>query len=290
MHAIELAELAVVFVRNIPVLLTTGCVPSRAAMNAYWLASRFRHDEWSCRLARHRVEIQRPGVNFRNQQWHQIYPVLQEVLLTEPLTRCVAYFASIMAHHKLDTEFVNLAQTSFVSHLEARNRCLNLIVFGQGIPSEDVVRLNRLRKSMESLTDELIASLENIEAMKTICFDIERTEEAHQQLSGGKMTPVELAIHTALLLLSMRRLPNIDIRSGCQRLNRNLSHAILDLMPPQMFDDFGTPKTREFAKYYTNSPESDGMKVASAHPLFNGLITTKPQRSFLKHSDSERRW
>lgn len=282
MHAVDLAELAIALVRNTPVLVSLQRGPKRETVNSYWLASRFRHEEWSGRLARHRIEIQRPGATFREQKWHEIYPVIQEVLLSEPLTRCVAYHATVLEQRRIDFDFVKLANTALVSQIEARNRCLNLIVFGQGLSVNNAVRLNRLRRKMESLTDQLIAAMHPVDGISDFCFDAARTIESQRELGGGRMGDLNLRIHLAGLSEELRRDVRFEADRRCSsaRLNLRQSHIVLEMLGNDMFDSFGVPKSQLAASILSDSAESSGVQddliSPVAHPL--DVLKSKDQR------------
>ena len=123
MHAITLAELASSFVGVATSLLQQRIVPSHEAAQALWTLHRSRCDEWAYRLASHREAMNRSGASARTRHWHEVMPVLQEILLTEPLTRTLACFATQLEEAQLSDEFAPLMHSNLVSHIEARHRC-----------------------------------------------------------------------------------------------------------------------------------------------------------------------
>lgn len=257
MHALKLTDLAIVFARHAMSQYQLGALPPRELGNSYWLASRFRHEEWSGRLASHRIEIQRPGVSHRSGCWHTVYPVMQEVLLAEPLARLLAYFGNILqtrtrrSKPTASGDFASLAETTCQSHIEARNRCLNLIVFGQGLSVEHATRLNHLRRQMELLTDQLLATLPQHASIDEYGFDTEKILEMHHSLFDAPEPSQQLKIFTLGLAANLATLrADLDQRAGSPRLNGRVGSVVLKFFPPEAFDSFGVAKNFESIRVF----------------------------------------
>ncbi len=163
MHALDLAELATIVARYSPTMIAHRSAPPRSCQQRYWLEAKFRHDFWSSKLATHRQEIQCLGVTHRRHCWQRILPIMEDILVAEPLTRCIAYHARLLADRSIDSDFSTLANSVLSSHIEARHRCLHLLVFGEGLSVEHSVRLNRIRRELESFSDSLLGTLQPLE-------------------------------------------------------------------------------------------------------------------------------
>lgn len=277
MHAITLAELASSFVGVASTLLHQRLLPRHEAAQALWTQHRSRCDEWNHRLASHREAMYRTGSSSRTRKWQEVMPVLQEILLTEPLTRTLACFASRLEELQLSDEFSPLLHSNLVSHIEARNRCLNLIVFGHGLSVESAVRLNRMRRNLENYSDQLLATLPSTANIEAYCFNaraIVKTRLAVGQLRSPA------SFHGHWLHLHMRSLASqiwrnmqsdIDWRAANGRLNHRISQAVLALLPPQVFDGVGVPhRVHSIISTRNGSPESDGTvqdPAASSSPM-----------------------
>ncbi len=253
MHAIHLTELAVVFSMHAEAQLQLEYCPPREDGNSFWLASRFRHEEWSGRLARHRTEVQRPGASHRAYCWNSVYPIMQEILLAEPLTRVLSYYGELLEARKptpATGQFVSLASTCLHSHVEARNRCLNLIVFGQGLPVEHATRLNRLRRHMEQVTDALLACFPQHRSLQEHAFEPLELAEQHHALTSARDKQQALRVHATSLRMQLwnDNFSSIDSRASSKRLNRRISQVVLKMFGKQLFDSFGTPVSAEFAR------------------------------------------
>ena len=160
MHAIEIAEWSHVFTSLTPQVLANRNMSDFDMIKSYWMAARLRHDRWIEQLTRFReqgAEHKSKAAFLKSQLtgWRTVIPVLQEVLLAEPLAHCVAAFATKLDERGIDTELIGVAQRVLDLHQEARKRCLHLMVFGQGLPVETAVELNRVRRNIDNYTESL---------------------------------------------------------------------------------------------------------------------------------------
>jgi hypothetical protein len=259
MHALDLAELAANVARYTPSMIAHRCAPPRQRQQQYWLEAKFRHDFWSSKLATHRREIQCLGVSHRRQSWQRILPIMEDILVSEPLTRCVAYLALVLADQSIDVDFSTLANSVLSSHIESRHRCLHLLVFGEGLSVEHSVRLNRIRRELESYTDSVLGTLPPLESAQHICFDPLWMANMRDQ----PMNQVTAHIDTRVLHLDClrRALRPTMVRRLCATIpctgaNSKIHAAVLGFFPSNMFDSLGTPWTVQAAHLKAESVES----------------------------------
>lgn len=286
MHAITLAELSSTFIGVAATLLKQQLLPAHQAAQALWTIHRSRCDEWNYRLASHREAMNRIGASARARSWQGIMPVLQEILLTEPLTRTLACFAAQLEELNLSDEFSPLLHSNLVSHIEARHRCLNLIVFGQGLSVEFSMRLNRVRRHLETYSDQLLTVLPPTPTIEAYCFDARAI--LRRRLEIGRIADnldgrwLQLHVQSLERQLWQNLQSDIDWRAANGRLNHRLSQSVIALLPPQLFDGFGIPRRTGFSVYTHNeSPESDGKPLdPAAH--------SSPMNFFIKSSAHSR--
>ena len=297
MHAITLAELASTFVGLAATILKQRLLPAREAAQALWTIHRSRCDEWNYRLASHRDALNRTGASARSRKWHEVMPVLQEILLTEPLTRTLACFASQLEELQLSDEFSPLLHSNLVSHIEARHRCLNLIVFGQGLSVESSVRLNRLRRHLETYSDQLLAVLPPTTTVESYCFDAGAIFSTRMEIGrtadsiDGKWR--QLHVQSLEQQLWQNVQSDIDWRAANGRLNHRVSQSVLALLPPPLFDGFGIPRRSGFSVLtHHDSPESDGKPLgpaADASPM-NLIIKSTAHSRKVNEPHGRKRW
>lgn len=292
MHAFSLAHVANTFCQHAESQVALECFPSRDAIQAYWLTHRFRHEYWNTQLAAHRAAIQKPGVSHRNRRWREITPVLEEILLSEPLSRCIAYHANVLEEEQIDFDFGPLAHNVLNSHIEARHRCLHLIVFGSGLDVELAVRLNRMRRVLEMYSDQLIAYMRPVENLEAYCFDPEMTAAAQLTLRSNTSSSWRILGSLASARWLDRSLQNeVEPKTASGRLNHRLSQIVLELLPNSLFDGLGIPQSRESAWLSCLSRESDGVDPETQRNLSSPLELFKGLRQGTAVAEStNRRW
>lgn len=281
MHAFELAQLATTIESLAgPHYWMRVSMPAMAG-KAYWLVSRYRHEEWMHRLAVHRDQLPRVGSSRRLQSWQAIYPTLQEILLAEPLVRVVACHAATLERLELDQDLSPLASSVLAAHIEARNRCLHLVVFGQGMPVEDAVRLNRLRRGVEGYVDQLLAGFPATSRAQEYCFSEEHLERCQRELLVLRSHAGlwRLRSFAAMARLSSDVLADVDWRAANPRLNHQLSEQALELIQPQVFSALGTPYSLRLAQYAQPSPESAPGGMRAADELASSILPAKSLRN-----------
>lgn len=297
MHAITLAELASTFVGMASTILKHRLLPAQEAAQALWTIHRSRCDEWNYRLASHRDALNRTGATARSRKWHEVMPVLQEILLTEPLTRTLACFASHLEELQLSDEFSPLLHSNLVSHIEARHRCLNLIVFGQGLSVESSVKLNRLRRNLETYSDQLLAVMPQSSTIEAYCFDARAILNTRMELSrtADALNGRWLQLHVQSLerQLWQNLQSDIDWRAANGRLNHRISQSVMGLVPHQTFDGFGIPRRSCFGVFtHQASPESDGKPLdpaAGSSPM-NLIIKSTAHSRKVNEPHGRKRW
>ena len=278
MHVMGLVELAVTVARHARVWgvlahrPTVDSLPSPMApppdaeapapaiaeriVQEYWLLTRFRHDGWMESLSRHRDAIAQRGVLHRRGRWHDVFPVLQEILLSECLARIVAHHASALIARGEALDIAPLANGCLGTHLEARHRCFHLIVHGHGLPVELAARLNRIRRCVEWLVDQLLLAMPPAPA--ECGFDGVRAARGERGAIAGDAQGTWSEFHTALVAAAFRTelRADVDARAASGDLNRRLARCVLRMLPSILFDGHGIAHRDRYARLATPSPES----------------------------------
>jgi len=158
MHARWLVDIAMLYVRQWPELLSTRSGFASAATHAYWSRSRQRFDYWQASLSQHRSQIDSAGASKRVALWQAIRPTMEEIFLSDMLTRVLATTSRTIERLGIDKDASPIAHSIFTGHEDIRNRCLRLMML-PGLPVDQAVELNRIRHSLEHWTDRFLASL-----------------------------------------------------------------------------------------------------------------------------------
>lgn len=275
MHSLFDAQLAATLAAVGSPMIRQKAIPNAIASQEFWLNSRYRFELWNRQLADHRAAVDRPGTSHRTRKWYEVLPVLQEILLSEPVTRCLAYIGRAFDARRIETDFSALAQSTFSSQLESRHRCLNLIAFGHGLPVEQAVRLNRLRRTMETFSDQLIACLPAAGEMAAFAFEYEIVKQMQSRLRDHDFEVNQVALHLQSLSIALIRQLRfeLDPRVVNARLNGKLYEIILALLASELFDSFGLVKSASVAQSSMPSLESDGNTADLSQPLESPLDT-----------------
>ncbi|MGN6544580.1 MAG: hypothetical protein ACTHK7_06000 [Aureliella sp.] len=269
MHASQLAHVATCFASVGHLLALDDVRAVGDAAHGYWLANRFRCDAWHERIGAHRGAIERCGTSRRTRLWREITPVLQEILIAEPLTRIVAYLARFLEERGADADWGPLAHSTLGNHIEARHRCLNLMVFGYGLPVERAVALNRLRRLLEFFNDQLLAALPPQPELSLYAFEPDDVlcmqREFRRYSIAGPLQQVRL--HS--LSVSLDGLLKSDYQAwGVNRsLNESIAESALAMLPPEVFDTFGVVRGRLHATTAKPVPDAQVAIADLEQPL-----------------------
>lgn len=196
MNARDLVELAATIVEAAgEILRGRDHVISEASLHAYWDASRMRQEDWAAAFKSHGVQLGQLPPGHSREAWRPLRPVVEEILLSEPLTRVVAAMLAQWDQESSKTvpplreesgsnHWLHFVHVPFLGHLEARRRALNLMVFGQrfSFSQREGVVLNRLRRRCEYWSDLLLAALPSSCDISPYAVDLRRAQRMTQDL------------------------------------------------------------------------------------------------------------
>jgi len=269
MHVRDLAELAALLALHSPSIVHgAGRIPHETS-EQYWSASKCRLDRWT-RLLRQltqaaiQPQLAQPQLP-ATLSWPRIQPVLEEILISELLTRLWTAVAAAhdQAHGTDDLEPV--ARNVFASHLDARRRLLTVIAEGRVITSSQATSLDQLRRRVERWTDMLLAHLAGMININEFAFDSGRArdfaEDLDQQSTSAQSSNAEDDVTGQLMLLSLRasfandladRAPNSD-------LNRRIASALLGAFQDPTDDPTGIVKSLWLERLTRTALETEDM-------------------------------
>jgi hypothetical protein len=156
---VDSVALALYLVHVLPWAGTREALPSAAGLRRYWLSSLCRYDAWMTAVADVRQRRQALSWSEKASDFRILRPVLEDVLVSEPATRLFAAAMSAFPDGRdgAGPDARALANSALDRHVDARQRTLQFMVYGQGFDLSEAVELNRLRRRMERLTDSLLA-------------------------------------------------------------------------------------------------------------------------------------
>lgn len=260
MHARELVELAAIVSAHGPTLIEGRARLSRSGINQYWTASKSRLDRWGQSLNRFHRAVESGDDKLMQCAWTFTRGVAEEVLTGEVLTRVWAAVLSEHDRRQGADEASAVARSVMLGHLEARHRVLTLLVRSPGVPTDDGVRLNQLRRRAESWTDMLVGYLVGLVDPAGFAIDPRRAHDfaedlsARGKLSGGRhaWSIVQASLHAAFRNALATASPNED-------LNEQIASAILASLPPDLFDASGALQSVWLRRMLNVSDDAQGL-------------------------------
>jgi hypothetical protein len=233
MHAHELVEVAALIAVNAQEVLQIGEVSANQVV-PYWTASRIRLDCWSLALKEYlQLQIgstpQGSAAGPLVVGWRTIRPVLEEILAAEVLTRVWSGVVSLAkTRHALEP----IVRRVYLGHLEARNRALNVLVYGRGFDSREAAELNALRRRCERWADLLLAYVLNVAPESRLideyAFEPDRVHEFARDLSEDSNGLSGQLLQSSLTTAFGGR---DDSTTPHPALNQRIAEAVLTSLP-----------------------------------------------------------
>ncbi|TWU60261.1 hypothetical protein Poly51_05360 [Rubripirellula tenax] len=259
MHCVLIADLAALVSQHGPSIIYGHDAIPPEAMTQYWTTSRTRFELWHQTVARYRkVEVTGDFAALRR-WWRDHIVVVEEVLVTEMLTRVIAALAAGLDREHDTDEISPITHAVFLTHLEARNRIQQLMLYGRGSSVHDTVRLNRLRQGVERWTDAMIGRLSS-ESPKTVryAFDPKRAREyAEEARSCGNRSIRNTSswLMNAAMHDTLRR--RTSPSAALPEANQAVVRSVMLMLRPDRFDSIGTLKSLWLHRLQTNADRAD---------------------------------
>ena len=259
MHCIHSADLASVISDHGPAILVGQHSVAPEAVNDYWISSRNRFDLWHQTMARYRDADNSGDSHSLRLWWIDHVIVLEEVLVTEMLTRVIAAMALGMELNRNDEEVSPVTHAIHLTHLEARNRVQQIMLSGRGNSVQDAVRLNRLRQAVECWTDQMIGRLctANEEPLQ-YAINPRRAaayaEEARAQSYGRERKVAAWLLNASMQAMLHQRTSRI---TALPEANRAVGNSVMMMLRPDLFDSVGTFKSLWMHRLQQNTERTD---------------------------------
>lgn len=240
MHASQLAEIGSWIAVHCGNLAYGQKTQSFNASNEYWSASKCRLQRWITALKMFEKDLAQPSDD--HDPWPALELVVQEILMSEFLTRIWAAAVHFHDDYQGSDELRGLASSTFVSHIEARNRAVRLLLSGQGSNEEVFDRTNALRRKMERWTDLFLSLLPSKECAVRFAFDPKRVTDFFAEKTEEKGN-AWLRRQQLLMASFCAELSSISRFAANPEFNRQIAAGILACFPSDRFDSTGLPKS-----------------------------------------------
>jgi hypothetical protein len=270
-------ELAAVVAVNGRLFIRHGRI-SQSALEQYWSHSKFRLDRWSQSLKEY-GQLQQSNPPYVSQEaalilaWRGIRPVIEEILVSEILTRVWSSVASAYDHHHGSAEVTAVVRSVYLGHQEARNRALNLMVYGRGFNTQEAVELNRLRRRCERWCDMLLGYVAQTGMVEEYAFEPNRTADFARDLRDEYSHSLN-SFGWQIVLSSLRAAFQMD-RTESPNLQHNskISSAILGCYRGDAFDSLGVLKSLWIERIQHLADDTEGMldQLLSLEPSLSSV-------------------
>jgi hypothetical protein len=241
MHASQIAELGSWVAMNSGNLVYGEQEQPILGATPYWTASKIRLQRWVAALKMFGRDFESPKQG--HNPWPALEIVVQEILMSELLTR--VWSATVLTHdwyHQKD-EMHGLAHSVHVSHIEAKNRAIRILLNGRAANEAAFDRMNKLRRRVERWCDMFLGQLPLGESSSVFAFDRNRVIDFNRE-QRESMGP-ELLTRQRVLSASFATdiVRNQIPYAANPELNREIAAGVLACFPADRFDSTGLPKS-----------------------------------------------
>jgi hypothetical protein len=197
----------------------------RRELHEYWSASKCRLQYWLSEIQEFSVRRFASRAH-EGAAWAAIRPLLEEVLAGELLARTFAAAAKAYDEQRNEPEAAPVAASTLAGQLEARNRVLHLISYGQQFAIIEAARLNELRQKIERWSDMLLAHAALHTDVGDLAFDTARCQDFAEDL---RQSPCSDALGRELILASLGQSFKhvLTERPVCAEFNAQIARSAL---------------------------------------------------------------
>lgn len=270
MHATQMAEIAAWAAFNSFALVERSTSLTAESCNQYWTQSKCRQNRWMIALKMFEQDVRQS--HQQHDPWPAIEIVIQEIFLSEMLTR--VWSAAMVAHDVrfASNELTGIAHSIHIGHLEAKNRAMRLLLEDESVDSETFEKINLLRRKIERWTDLLLGQLPDIVAAQRFAFQANRVKdfaEENQETTNNEFT-TRRVLYSAALAEDLRNFSNKFAANP--DINRKIVGGILACFSSDRFDSFGLPKSIQLMWMEKSTDETE-MLINSLDALDNAAIS-----------------
>jgi hypothetical protein len=266
MRPSEIVELAALVATHGRLLIHAGGPIPLSNLERYWTASKYRADAWSRALKRHATTSDDSRQQAALRGLSSVESVVEEILAADVLTR--VWTAVLCGHDRARgmDEVEPIGRSVFISHMEARQRALNLVLHAPGVSVEQAVALNRLRQRTERWIDLLLGRVMLDYDASEFAVDPARAQEFCRDLREHAQPQSSQAWN--LLLSSLRMAFRGSTADACPSagLNEQIAGSILGCFQPEMFDSTGLFRSLWTVRLLNATSDAHGMIETLFHP------------------------
>lgn len=231
----QLVEIAALVSAYSPHLVEgrTGLPPG--ALEKFWDRSQRRLKLWLSALLTYQRQSLLVASEERGKLWTDLLPVLEEIFVSEVLTRVWTAILTAMDQERGTRNTEPIARNVMLGHLDARKRALQLLVTDSTLTHEMVLPLDAVRRRVERWTDLLLGHLVEAYRVDDFAFDPQRAREfgAQQLLQSEEQSRDQAWV---LVLIGLRTaFSSAPVDPPNELIQEEIISSILACFPPGAF-------------------------------------------------------
>ena len=180
MNTHDTAELAAHLALYSSQLVRQPTLVTDVALAEYWEASREQQSSWWRAVSLWHSQL--TSLEQAAETFPQVRPVVEEMLVSELLTRVWSAIADVHDHAFGAQAYQPIARNILIAHVDLRNRIWALLTADLALPAEVVEQMVKMRKRVERWTDLLLAHLPHPDVVATWAIDAGRMSDFRDDL------------------------------------------------------------------------------------------------------------
>lgn len=278
MHARQQAEIAAWIAVHSRDLLPASRHQDALLAQHYWTNSKVRINRWNAALKVFAEDFADPAPD--HNPWPAFEIIAEEIFLSEMLTRIWATYLVSLDVQQQREEYTGLVYSTFIAHVETKNRVFRLLLSAQGKNEQVFERLNQLRRLVEKWTDLFLAWFPAQEVAQRFVYDRKRLADFAQE--RGFYDDAQSAQQQQVLISSMLRgfQQSPSKWSANPELNRRIVDGVVACLENEAFDRVGVPGS--LRQVWVEKAHTDTELLVEQLNQLDGAPVKLPKPGFLK--------
>lgn len=243
MHANQLADLAAWVAIHSSNFVEGNTENTAIDAKEYWVKSKCRISRWNATIKMFDHDLRDPERS--HNPWPALEIVVQEIVISEILTRVMAAAFSIYDQSTRNDELKGVAHGILIAHMETRNRVMRLLLHGRSENEQVFDRISQLQRQVERWTDLFLSRFKNSSKASEFGFNAQRVKD----FAGERVvySDEEFRRSQQVFIQSMAR--NLAASTGRYAanpdLNREIATGVMGCFSSDRFDSLGLPKSSQ---------------------------------------------
>lgn len=232
----EIVEYSALVVGHCGHLMTHRPIPD-SALHAYWVHHRDLVNQWAVQLSELNQVMNGRSLSDAISRWRNSQSLFREILQTGILVRSWGAVLTAAGSYEGMQRSEAIARNVLMTYLDARKKCLELILEGADFDPQMTGRLNLFRLQTERWVDMLVGRLLPEHSVEDFAIDVDRANEfGHHQLQSYLETGLSQTNNPLWIQLKV-----MTSKSGSrlERCREQLLQSVMAMFPHSAFNSQG---------------------------------------------------